>query len=98
MNHRSGTDAVNLTLADERRDVAARINLWLMDDHEEFRERFGLLLTRFFGFEHVHPFQSAEASIEALEVAASPDIVLLDVSNAVRCCLMEDPRRLQTQP
>lgn len=66
-------------LSDEMRDRATRVNLWLVDDHEEFRERFGLLLKRGFGFQHIRQFGSAEAAIEALCEDSGPDAVLLDL-------------------
>lgn len=72
-------NAMSQALRDGKQDVAARLNLGLVDDHEEFREGFGLLLKRSFGFEHIRHFGSAEAAIEALCEDSGPDAVLLDL-------------------
>lgn len=69
---------MNSSISGRQRDAAASINLWLVDDHEEFRERLGRLLKRFFGFEHIQHFESAEAAFEGLGRLRIPDVVLLD--------------------
>ena len=70
---------INQESSGETRGAASRIDLWLVDDNEGFREGFGLLLKRRFGFERIRPFGSAEAAIEALDHGKGPDAVLLDL-------------------
>jgi len=79
VDERGRKNFMNQILPGEQRAVAARVNLWLVDDNEEFRQGFGELLKRRFGFEHIRHFESAETAIEALRMAPGPDAVLLDL-------------------
>jgi len=79
MDDRGRKNFMNQTLSGEQRDVAARINLWLVDDNEDFRQGFGELLKRRFGFEQIRHFESGESVVEALRHGPGPDALLLDL-------------------
>jgi len=59
--------------------MAGRLKLWLVDDNDEFRHAFAVLLKRWFGFEYIRHFGSAETVFEELVNDSGPDVVLLDL-------------------
>jgi two-component system OmpR family response regulator len=70
---------MNQTSSDKAEAVAARPCVWLVDDNEEFRQGFGALLERGFGFTHIQHFGTAEAAIHALCSGPHPQVILLDL-------------------
>ena len=55
------------------------LQVWLVDDSENFRMLLGSLLEEEGGLECARQFPTAEAVIAALEKETPPDVILLDI-------------------
>jgi DNA-binding NarL/FixJ family response regulator len=78
-----GTDClvsrINVATGSELATEAKLLNIWLVDDNDDYRQLQAQLLNFVPGVKCAHHFSSAEAVLSTLAKEPSPDAILLDV-------------------
>ena len=95
MKHQAGTNPRNLTPnknmkltvteyapraeSDDDVTTAPNVNVWLIEDNQNFRSTLARVVNGITGMKCNHQFSNAEDALDALKGGDIPDVVLLDV-------------------
>ncbi len=73
------TEFVAKSELEEQMQTAPPVNVWLIEDNQNFRTTLSRVVNGMAGMKCNHQFSNAEDALDALQAGAVPDVVLLDV-------------------